>query len=241
MKQVLIIEDKKEAREALEKLVLGLQDNIKVFLADDRDTAYRYAMEHDIHLFLVDIILKPKEPSDVSGIKFAEKVRGIPKYQFTPMIFITSLEDPELYAYRHLHCFGYISKPYHIVETSALIRKALEFPEIEKEDRIIYFKKDGVFYSKKLNDIVYIRTNMGKMIIKTVNDELDIYYKSCDQIMKELDSDSFVKCSRNTIVNKKYILNIDSTNKYIQLTGEYGTLEIGTIMKRKFLEEVLND
>lgn len=241
MKRVLIVEDKKEARDALGKLVNSIRDDIKVYLAGDSETAYKYTMEHDIHLFLVDIILKPQVIGDVSGIIFAEKIRNIPQYQFTPMIFITSLEDPEMHAYRELHCFGFISKPYPVAQTSELIQKALEFPEGKKKDKIIYFKKDGVFYSKKIEDIIYIKSNMGKMLIKTIDDELEIYYKTCDQVMNELDSDLFVKCNRSTIVNKKYIHNIDSTNKYIHLINDYGILDIGTKVKRKFLKEILHD
>lgn len=241
MKRVLIVEDKKEAREALEQLVCGLQEDIRVFPAGDCGSAYRCAMEHDISLFLVDIILNPGTAGDVSGIRFAENIRQIPGYRFTPLIFITSLEDPELYAYRDLHCYGYISKPYPPEPTAALIRKALSFPEEKRADRIVYFKKDGVLYSRKQGEIVYIRTRLGKMSIRTVRDELDIYYKTCDQILRELDSDAFVKCSRNTIVNRNYIANIDSANQYIELVDGYGRLEIGSVLKRRFLKEVFHD
>ena len=37
--------------------------------------------------------------ADVSGIEFAQKIRTIEKYAFTPIIFTTSLEDPKLYAF----------------------------------------------------------------------------------------------------------------------------------------------
>ena len=42
-------------------------------------------------MFLVDIILDEDKSSDTSGIKLVEGIRRIPKYMFTPVLFITSL------------------------------------------------------------------------------------------------------------------------------------------------------
>lgn len=76
------------------------------------------------------------------------------------------------------------------------------------------------------------------MFIKTTKDELEISYKSNSQVIKELDSEDFIKCNRSVLVNKAFIASIDSTNRYIQLKDGYGTLEIGTIMKKDFLKEI---
>ena len=96
-------------------------------------------------------------------------------------------------------------------------------------------------YLKKMQDIVYIKSSAGKMLVKTTKDELEISYKSNSQIIKELDSEDFIRCSRSVIVNSSFIDSIDSTNRYVQLKNAYGTLEIGTIMKKTFLKEVFHE
>ena len=58
----------------------------------------------------MDIILNISVPGDVVGIKFVENVRKIKKYEFTPSIFTTSLEDADLYAYAQLHYYRYFEK-----------------------------------------------------------------------------------------------------------------------------------
>ena len=115
---------------------------------------------------------------------------------------------------------------------------ALSFSQPKEENRNIYFKKDGLFFAKKAQEIVYIKSSAGKMLVKTINDEMEISYKSNSQVLRELDSECFLKCNRSVVVNKNYIESIDSTNRYLELKNGYGTLEIGTIMKKDFLKEI---
>ena len=107
MKKILILEDKEIHIKILENILKDI-NNIQVLVAKTIEEAYKLAMENTINLFLIDIILDTEVRGDVSGLRFVEAVREIPKYSFTPLIFITSLEDPKLFAYKELHCFGYI-------------------------------------------------------------------------------------------------------------------------------------
>ena len=55
-----------------------------------------------------------------------------------------------------------------------------------------------------------------------------------------MESTDFIQCSKNTIVNRKYILCVDSINRYITLMNEYGTLDIGPRMKKEFMNRLKN-
>lgn len=236
MKKILILEDKKENIDALVGLLQGM--DLEIYDATETATAYQIAMERNIDVFLLDIVLKPEEPTDMSGMVFADRIRQIDKYRFTPMIFLTALGDPELHAYKELHCYGYLTKPFHRETLLRLIEEAMTFSQPKEENRNIYFKKDGLFFAKKAQEIVYIKSSAGKMLVKTINDEMEISYKSNSQVLRELDSECFLKCNRSVVVNKNYIESIDSTNRYLELKNGYGTLEIGTIMKKDFLKEI---
>ena len=48
---------------------------------------------------------------------------------------------------------------------------------------------------------------------------------------------NLIKCSRSTIINKKYAENIDVPNRMIQLKNGFGRVEIG-IMYKKYMKEV---
>ncbi len=69
---VLILEDNEVARNALIKIVKSCMNQIQVFAFDNRSEAYLCAMDKNIDLFLVDIILNPKRKEMIpSGIRFA--------------------------------------------------------------------------------------------------------------------------------------------------------------------------
>lgn len=77
-----------------------------------------------------------------------------------------------------------------------------------------------------------------KVIIHCKNDVLEIPYKTCEEIMREVDSELFIQCSRYTIINKKYMEEIDYTNRYIKLKYVKHPVEIGTVMKSRLKEKI---
>lgn len=238
IRNVLIIEDKKSHMDALYKIVSEVKSDIKILTAYDIETAYQFSMEYHVHLFLIDIILRPEKPGDVLGLTFAQKIREIENYRFTPIIFITSLEDPKLYSYSQIQCLGYIEKPFSKEQVKKLVLKALEFPIVDDDERYVYFRKDRIVYSKNLKEIIFIENSRRKVAIHCKEDILEIPYKTCGEILAELDSDSFIQCSRYMIVNKRYIERIDYTNRYIKLKGVKDYVEIGAIMRKNFKDKM---
>ncbi|MDE5780428.1 MAG: hypothetical protein K2I03_02980, partial [Lachnospiraceae bacterium] len=91
MKRVLIVEGREETRAELTELVESIRSDVKVFSTAEREKSYKIAMEHDIDLFMVDIVLNQADKGDVSGLIFAESIRKTNIYKFTPLVFITSI------------------------------------------------------------------------------------------------------------------------------------------------------
>ncbi len=233
-RKVLILEDNKANMDALCKILNDLKRDIIIYCAYDLEKAFQISMEHHIHMFLVDIVLDVHNPGDVSGLTFAREIRDISKYKFTPLIFITSLEDPKLYSYSQLHCFGYIEKPFSVAQVRDTILSAFEFPIKEDNDKNVYFRKEGIVYSVCIKDIIYIQCAKRRVRIVCVNDELEVPYRSCEELLKELDSETLVQCSRYNIVNKTHIEKIDYANRFVKMKYVDEPIEIGTIMKAAF-------
>lgn len=63
-------------------------------------------------------------------------------------------------------------------------------------------------------------------------DVLKIPYITLKKFLKEVDDPDFIQCSRNTIINRKYIQNVDIPNRIIHLKGSDGMVEIGVIFKK---------
>ena len=232
MKTVLIVEDNVRSMEML-------RTDVEIKTASSQEAAAILAMKYNIDLFMLDIILNASNPGDVSGMKFAEHIRTLKKYKYTPIIFITALEDPELHAYSDLHCYYYVEKPYDAEKVSSVISEALEFPAAHKEPQNVFFRKDGILYKKEISEILYIENSRAGQTVYCTNGNLKLPYKPNHKILEELASDKFVQCSRYHIINRDYIDKIDTVNRYIQLRNLKTSIEIGNSYKKKFLNDIV--
>lgn len=238
IKNVLIVEDNKTALEMLCQIVEGIETGIEinVYTAWNSMEAYQKALQYTIDVFLIDIILEPKQSGDVSGMEFAQKVRNIEKYMFTPMIFTTSLMDPKLYAFTNIHSYAYLEKPYNPDEVKRIITEALEYTTDRKTDKNLFFRRDGLLFAIDISEIIYIENSAHSLTVQTVAEKMKMPYKSCKKILEEIDNKDFMQCSRSDIVNMKYVLALDSVNRYLILKDDLGNLEIGTAYIKKVKE-----
>lgn len=232
-KKVLILEDNGNTRKAVSVLVESIEESIEVFAASDIGAAYAETIQTTIDVFIIDIILNPAKPGDVSGIVFAQKIRSMDKYAFTPIIFITSLQDLELYSYKNLHCFGYIEKPFDVRKVHELVKQAVQYETRRDDEKTIYFRRDGILYAYEIQKIIYAEVCHHILHIYAENQSMEIPYKTCKDFLRDVDSKNFLQCSRSTVVNRKKILNIDFTNKLIQLKGCKKRIEIGVTFIKK--------
>lgn len=237
-RNVLIIEDDKTCLEALAEMTRTCDAVGAVFCVDNSAEAYKYAMEEDIDLFLIDIVLDKSKPSDVSGIVFADTIRKQERYNFTPIIFITSLVDEQMNAFHKLHCFDYIEKPFDSEKVKQLIKRALMSPVSEdREKEVLYYKKDGVLFALNVDEIRYIETHLKTVTVYTVDEQIEIPYVTNRQLLKDLPRKYFIQCSRNAILNRKYIEYIDKANQIVKVR-KGGQVNIGGKMRKRFFEEL---
>lgn len=237
-RSVLIVEDNSVQLEMLKKLVSEVSADARVYTAGDIRTAYQTLIEKTVDVFLVDIILDTARPGDTSGIRLVEKIRTIPKYMFTPVLFVSSLEDATKYTYTDLNCLGYVEKPFAPEAVRKLLEKALHYTTVKDRDAALCFRKDGILYPVRVKEITYIENMNHEVTVNTVNGgALTVPYRPCKELLEEADTDSLIQCSRNVIVNKDHIYNIDIPNRYITLKGVEKALEIGITYKKKIMAE----
>lgn len=237
VKKILILEDNNSVVNSIERMIQKIPVKSSVFSFNNLKDAYQCALEKDIHLFIVDIILGINKPGDASGLKFIEAIRQIEKYYFIPVIIITSLEDSKLYTYEKLHCYSFIEKPFDAMRLQELVEKCVQFPHQAKENKTLYFRKDGVIFAVGREDIVYAETVNHVMHIYTAQKDLmKIPYITLKRLMEDADSPDLIQCSRQTVVNKAFIHNVDIPNRMIHLKKNYGDIEIGIRYKKSLKE-----
>lgn len=236
MKRILILEDNYKSAHIIEQAMYKINVDIKVYLIHDIKEAYAAVMLNRIDVLIIDIVLDTKKPGDTSGVKFVEDIRKMNQYQFSPVIFVTSLEDPEFYAYRELHCYGYIEKPFDVMQIQKLVKEALCFQVPDIEEKVLYFRKDGILYPVNCKEVVFAESTNHKMCFHFANEtELTIYYKTCKQLVEEAAISDFVQCNKGTIINKNYVTNVDITNNVITMK-EHIKINIGQAYKKMIIE-----
>lgn len=233
-KNILIVEDSTAALARLKQIIGEIDKETQIQVAYNSSEAYQLALQYTIDVFLVDIVLDIKANADVSGIEFAQRIRNLDKYAFTPMIFTTSLADPKLYAFTNLHSFAYLEKPFSTKEVKNVLIKALEYTTQRESDKKLYFRKEGLLFAVNIVDVVYIENYFRRLRIRTEDEIMEMPYRSCKKLMEEIDAKDFLQCSRNIIVNTKFIAAVDLANRYLILKEDYGRLEIG----KAFLKSV---
>lgn len=240
MKKVLILEDNRNTLCFLEKLTKEVDNNLMIYSFSNAKDACECMLNHKIDLFIVDIILNTNMPGDTSGLYFAKNVRMIERYQFVPLIFITSLEDSKCISYEEFHCYSFIEKPFDPHRVREIIKECLKFPRSVSKNETLYFRKDGIVLAVKQNDIIYVESVCHVLHIYTKNnDVMKIPYITLKQFLEKADASNFKQCRRNTVINSDYLKNVDIINKFVQLTN--GTrLDIGGTFKN-FVRDVLYD
>lgn len=237
MKKILILEDNPVALRHLVAIISEVDTESTIFTFDNIRDAYQCALERTIDLFLIDVILDTNHPGDSSGLKYVENIRRIEYYSFTPIIFITSLEDARLYTYEKLHCYSFVEKPFEVDRVKQIVKQCLRFPESIKHAKTLYFRRDGIILAVSWDELVYAESIDHIMHIHTKQgDVLKIPYITIKKLLEEIDSMDIIQCSRNTVINKKFVCYVDIPNKIIQLKDDFGRVEIGVRFK-KYVKE----
>ena len=239
MKKVMILEDQRDSRDALAQIVRSVDANARIYTVGRASNAYAIAMEHSIDLFLIDIILRPdKRGGDQSGAEFAQNIRMVERYKFTPLIFVTSLYDTKMHMYSSVHCYKFIEKPFDWDAVREVIREAMSYQTRNPEGRVVFYRTGGLLEAITITDIIYAENRQHRLKVVTENGEVRIPYRPCKEFLRELDSEDFLQCNRSTIVNRNFIERIDPANRYVYVKGRAEALEIGSVMKREFLRNI---
>ena len=236
-KEVLIVEDKKIESQALAELVKEIDSKCDVYEAKDENEAYAIAMKNTIDVFLVDIILHPEKTGDHSGIDFVQNIRTVDKYKFTPIVIITSLYDSRMSIFSSVRYYSFVEKPFDFTKVRNIIKEAMQYETRNDENRKYIFHVDGLLQSVEIQKILYITSKGHRLQVVTKDDCFFIPYKSCKTMLQELDSPAFARCNRGTIVNMNLIDKVDSVNRFIYMRDAKETIEIGTGMKKAFMEQ----
>lgn len=236
--KVLILEDEEQSQKALERILGECSPGIRILKAKSFGTAKKLLEKSGkIDLFFLDVNLGEEEKNDILGFTFAEEIRKKKEYAFTPIVMVTSVASLEMEAYRKLHCYQYLTKPFEKKDVEDVVKKVLENV---KERRYILVKKDGINYKIFCDSIVFIKAIPRGVCIYMKKEKIDVLYLSLKQILEKLQGEEFLQCHRMYVVNKMYMEYCDVVNQIIKMRYWDETVEIGVTYKSQ-IRRVMNE
>ena len=209
MSNIIIVEDEEVTARGLRKIIKEIDDSINVIIKGFAKEALEVSKDISIDAFLLDIQLK-----DYNGIELARQIREMDCYKLNPIVFITAIPTRELIAFKEIHCYDYIIKPFTEEEVRETLQTIINHG-MKKEEKVLRIEQNGFFYVIKLDDIICIEANNKKTVVETVREKISVNI-SLVSILAKL-SDDFIQCHRSYVINKKYIKCVDKKECLIEL------------------------
>ena len=211
--QIAVCDDEKEIRELFAEKIEKLYPEAELSLY--RSGEDLLLSDKDPDILLLDIQMPGK-----NGMETAEELRR--KKKETIIIFVTALDDFVFQAF-DVGAFHYLVKPFDDRKFTEVLhnavkqfedRKKLEDAGRKREKPSLMITTGGEHITVNLEDIIYAEVYDRKVILHTVDADIEYYGK-----MKELEEktgDEFYRTHRSYLVNFEFIRKYDATTVYLK-------------------------
>lgn len=207
-----ICDDEKEIREMLRDKVQNLYPIADIWL---------YASgEELLAKELPDILLLDIQMRGKNGIETAKELRQMGAQVI--IVFVTAMEDYVFQAF-DVDALHYLVKPFSDEKLREVLQKAVGRYEDRKELESITAKKDmpslfittgGTHITVNYEDIVYAEVFDRKVIIHTMDSDIEYYGKLKD--LEEKAGEGFYRPHRAYLVNFNFIRKYNATTIYME-------------------------
>ena len=211
--QIAVCDDEKEIRDMFAEKIGKLYPKADLSLYQSGEELLLSAGEPDI--LLLDIQMPGK-----NGMETAKELRKRNKTAI--IIFVTALDDFVFQAF-DVGAFHYLVKPFEDGKFAEVLLNAVKQSEDRKKQERAGRKREqpslmittgGEHVSVNLEDIVYAEVFDRKVILHTMDADIEYYGK-----MKELEEkagDEFFRTHRSFLVNFGFIRKYDATTVYLK-------------------------
>lgn len=139
---ILVVDDAPSIRKYLKEILAPLHASVTE--AENGVQAYELIKEHEYDIILMDIVMP-----GVSGLDITKKVRVQLGYNFTPIIVITGLRNPELIQKAFNNgASDYITKPLQQEEVLARVKVQIENRRLNYKLRLAKISAENASYAK---------------------------------------------------------------------------------------------
>jgi len=210
---ILVVEDNKYEMNNILRVLQSISKEFNIYQAYTGEECFNILDNVNIHMFILDI-----ELPDISGIKIAEKIRNIPKYELTYMIFITTHIYLQLEAFKKIHCYDFLEKPYKRDELIEIINRLSNGISSQKQqlkvniEQVSFQMKDYII-KIRVDEILFFEAQGRSCIVHTKNKAYTIKNMNIKKITEILPMKHFMQTHRSYIVNIENVYQIEKDEK----------------------------
>lgn len=159
-----------------------------------------------------DILFLDIQMSGQNGMEIARKLRR--QHKETILIFVTALPE-YVYEAFDVNAFHYLVKPFSGKKLREVLGKALQQQPLQSEiSPAILVKRGGLSTKVFLSDIIYAEVFNRKVMLHTVNGDIEYYGKLTD--LSEQAGADFYRTHRAYLVNLKYVEKYNATTVWLE-------------------------
>lgn len=222
--RILILEDNKIQRQNFVRIIEKNYTDIKIYEAENIKNAQELIQLKNIDVFFIDINLP-----DGSGIDIAKNIRKIERYELSGIIFITRELMKIVEAFKAVHCYDFIVKPYNEKDIISIINpfvKKLGISNVPDKKYIVIPIENGVSVRVGVEEIIFVEYMNRKCIINTINQKFECKSLTLNSILKKCDSRDIIQSHKSYLTNVKYINKIEKIYSKLFKIYFYNTDEI---------------
>ena len=204
---ILIVDDETPARNRLRALLADLNHSAEVLEAKNGLEAIAIAEKSAVNPVLLDIRMP-----EMDGL---ETARHLNKLSPAPAIIFTTAYDAHALQAFDLNAIDYLLKPVRAERLSLALEKARSLKPsqmealqpLESTPKHISINERGRILLIPVEEIVYFRAELKYITVRTLNKE----YLLEDALLRleNVFANQFVRCHRNCLVAKKFILGFE--------------------------------
>lgn len=211
--QIAVCDDEKEIRDMFAEMIGKLYPKADLLLYRSGEELLLSDKEPDI--LLLDIQMPKK-----NGMETAKELRR--KNKKAIIIFVTALDDFVFQAF-DVGAFHYLVKPFDDGKFAEVLQNAVKQSEDRKklenagrkgEMPSLMITTGGEHITVNLEDIVYAEVFDRKVILHTMDADIEYYGKMRE--LEEKAGDEFYRTHRSFLVNFGYIRKYDATTVYLR-------------------------
>jgi len=240
MMAILIVEDNIQESENLKRMLHEVDKSLNIYEAQSKREALNISNRILIDIFYLDINL-----IDSTGIDLARELRQIKRYEFNWIIFTTSHAHYMVEAFKEIHCYDYILKPYDKKDIMTLTSKLMSgrytnIPTENEKKHIVFDLKSGISIKIYVEEIMFIEVNLRTCTIHTKNGKYEVKGVGLKKVLELIDCGDIIQSYKSFLINVKQvekIQSIDSKLSEIYFQNYNETALLGYKYKNILLEK----